>query len=676
MFALTLLVAVQAALRFDASTANDASNAKNRPVTKVVNLIKDMQEQLQKEAEEDQEVYEKLACWCETNDKEKTASIEEAESRITALTSSIEEGTAMSSRLNTEIKNLEKEIARNQESLDKATAMRQKELAEFNAEEKDVLQSIGALKSAIIALSKHHEFIQVPSETLINIAAMVQWQFHKHADMLQDIVTPHQRKAVSAFIQAPGDYFDAEPTFKQSYAPQSGAIFGILKQMKETFETNLSNSQKEEMTAQAAYQDLKAAKEEEIKSGEEQRDTKTQELADTDEKLAQDKQDIDDTRNSLSADQKFLMNLKETCQNADGEFEERTKSRQEEIKACGEALAILTSDDAHDTFSKTFNFVQVGSTSEEKKTRDSAAKVLLEAAKQTHSPRLSALASRVRLDAFTKVKAAIDEMITALLQEKKDEIKHKDFCTDGMNQNERETELKQRDIEELEAKIADLTSTIDELTKAIATLQAEIAEMQTQLKRAGEDREKENADFQTTVADQRASQQILNKALDVLKAVYAKKELMQIRAKQEPAGPPPPPGFKKYEKSGGAGGVLGMIEQIIRDAKQLEAEAIQAETDSQKAYESFVKDSNKSIEEKNRDITTKTEEKASKEADKTAAEEGKETAMNEAQQLSNENADLHKSCDFVLKNFDIRQEARDQEVEALRQAKAILSGMK
>merc|ERR1719248_212434 len=199
-----------------------------------------MQAQLQKEAEEDEEVYEKLACWCETNDKEKTAAIEEAESRITALTSAIEEGTATSSRLNTEIKNLEKEIAKNQESLDKATAMRQKELAEFNAEEKDVLQSIGALKSAIIVLSKHHEFIQVPSETLINIAAMLQWQFHKHGDMLKDIVTPHQRKAVSAFIQAPGDYFDAEPTFKQSYAPQSGAIFGILKQMKETFETNLS----------------------------------------------------------------------------------------------------------------------------------------------------------------------------------------------------------------------------------------------------------------------------------------------------------------------------------------------------------------------------------------------------------------------------------------------------
>merc|ERR1719191_2029488 len=121
--------------------------------------------------------------------------------------------------------------------------------------------------------------------------------------------------------------------------------------------------------------------------------------------------------------------------------------------------------------------------------RDSASKMLFTAAKKYSNPRLAALATRVRLDAFTKVKAAIDEMIEALLKEK-------DFCTEGLNTNERETELKQRDIAELEAKISDLTTQIDELTKAIATLESEIAEMQTQLKRAGEDREMENKDFQ------------------------------------------------------------------------------------------------------------------------------------------------------------------------------------
>merc|ERR1711866_25288 len=101
------------------------------------------------------------------------------------------------------------------------------------------------------------------------------------------VLTHSERKAANAFIQAPEDYFDASPTFKQSYAPQSGEIFGILRQMKETFEANLSDAQKEEMANQKAYEDLKAAKEAEIAAGQAQIDTKTQELADTDEKLAQ-----------------------------------------------------------------------------------------------------------------------------------------------------------------------------------------------------------------------------------------------------------------------------------------------------------------------------------------------------------------------------------------------------
>ena len=126
-------------------------------------------------------------------------------------------------------RNLEAEIAKNQEALDKATAIREKQLAEFNAEEKDLLQSIGALKSAIVVLSKHH----AAPEMLLDVAAVIQHQFKKHKDLLEEIVTPAQQKAVSAFVQAPGDYFDADPTFKQSYAPQSGEIFGILKQMKE-----------------------------------------------------------------------------------------------------------------------------------------------------------------------------------------------------------------------------------------------------------------------------------------------------------------------------------------------------------------------------------------------------------------------------------------------------------
>merc|ERR1711892_721903 len=145
---------------------------------------------------------------------------------------------------------------------------------------------------------------------------------------------------------------------------------------------------------------------------------------------------------------------------------------------------------------------------------------------------------------------------------------------------------------------------------------------------------------------------------------------------QEPAGPPPPPGFEAYKKNAAAGGVMGMIQQIINDAKAMEAEVIRSEEDAQKAYEVFVKDTNGSIDAKSKDIINKSESKAKAEGDRVEAKEDKEAVMLELEQLANYKAELHSSCDFVMKNFEIRQTARDEEIEALKQAKAILSGAK
>jgi len=92
--ALSLELAATSSLTFDVAAA------KNRPVSKVITLLKDMLKQLEKEAEEDEEIYDKMACWCETNDKEKTKSISDAEARISDLTTKIEELTASSARLN------------------------------------------------------------------------------------------------------------------------------------------------------------------------------------------------------------------------------------------------------------------------------------------------------------------------------------------------------------------------------------------------------------------------------------------------------------------------------------------------------------------------------------------------------------------------------------------------
>merc|ERR1719387_462004 len=260
------------------------------------------------------------------------------------------------------------------------------------------------------------------------------------------------------------------------------------------------------------------------------------------------------------------MNLKEKCQMTDQEWEERQKTRQLEIEAVSKALAVLSSDDAHDLFTKTFNPALLQKvSSQQSKRQEAASKLLSEVAKKLNSPRLTALAVRVRLDAFTKVKKAIDDMVAQLLKDKEDEIKHRDFCIGGMNENEKETEKNERTKKDLIQKIDDLTMEIDGLAKAIEQLKTEIAEMQVQMKRAGETREKENKEFQQTVADQRATQKLLAQALGVLKGFYDKKaKAMLLQAsKNGKAGPPPPPGFKAYKKNAASKGVMGMLEDII-----------------------------------------------------------------------------------------------------------------
>jgi chromosome segregation ATPase len=214
-----MLLSVQPALGFESSLTFDAEDTTKSPVSKVVNLLKDMLAQMEKEAEEDQDVYDKVTCWCETNDKEKTKSIADGEAKIKALTISIEEYTALSAQLNTEIKNLESEVAKNQKALDEATATRMKELAELQGEEKDMLGAISALKSAVTVLSKHNSaasLLQVVSSQEQMVAAKLGYVMQKHSELLKFHLTHSQRKEVMAFIQNP------QPG---SYAPQSGQIF-------------------------------------------------------------------------------------------------------------------------------------------------------------------------------------------------------------------------------------------------------------------------------------------------------------------------------------------------------------------------------------------------------------------------------------------------------------------
>jgi len=638
----------------------DVASAKNRPVSKVITLLKDMLATLDSEAKEDQAIYNSMACWCETNDKEKTKAIADAEDRIRLLQTAIEMGTAKAAKLDAEIKQLEKEIAANKEALATATTLREKELSEFNAEEKELLETIRALDEAVTTLSKHHQsFLEIPAVHRLNMAARLQQLTEKHQIQLLGRLSRSEEKVLSSFIQ--------QAPHLQEYAPQSGEIFGILKNMKETFEANLNDAQKDEARAQKAFEELRAAKEYEIDAGQKLALVKSEQLADTRDKLAVDKEDLRTTTDALSADEQFLLKLKEKCSLTDKEMEERMIHRQAEMSAVSKAIQILSTDDAKDLTSRTLGFLQVTDFGEAPR-RSKAAKFLTAASQKTHNRQLAALAVQVRLDAFTKVKAAIDKMIAELQTQQSQEALHRNNCITSLNTNKKDEQKNKQKKSDLEAKIDRLNDHIKQLTANIEQLGVEIFEVNVNLKRAGEDRERASKLFQTTIADQRETQALLTKALGVLQGFYAESLL------QAPVGPPPPPGFKELKKNAASGGVIKMIQMIINDAKAMEDESLKDESDSHAEYVAFVAESGASLKAKLRSETDQKEDRAKAEGDLAKASTNLDGTNTQLELVASEFKDLTESCDYVTKNFDVRQKARSEEISALRTAKAILSG--
>merc|ERR1719421_194795 len=284
---------------------------------------------------------------------------------------------------------------------------------------------------------------------------------------------------------------------------------------------------------------------------------------------------------------------------------------------------------------------------------------------------LSTLAVSVGLDSFTKIKEAMDKMVADLKKEQEEEVKFKSYCEKELNANEKQTFEKTEAKEDLIALIDKLTKLIKKLSEEIAAANAQIAETETAILKASQVREGENAEFQVIVADQRATQDILNKALARLKEFYKKAKggaLLQ-RAKQEP-----PVKFNSYKTNAGASPVIGMIEQIIEDSKALEGEGVAGETEAQASYETFVKDSNAVIKGLSDSVAAKTKASATAKEDTEQAKSDLESTVGQLESLALTAQDLHGECDWVLRNFVARQKARLDEIEAIGQAKGILSG--
>merc|ERR1719362_2848574 len=436
-------------------------------------------------------------------------------------------------------------------------------------------------------------------------------------------------KAAGAFLQQPRD------AAYESYSGRSSEIYGIMTQMLEEFEAELSQSQKDEVKAQADFAALSSAKKDQIAVAKEKLDDMEGEHAANIKALSDAKEDIKLTRDQRSADIEFLRNLKITCGDPDTQWERRSATRAAEIVAVSETIAILTEDDNRESLAKT-SFIET-STSVMAARRLQAAEALRRAAQAPEfeaddllaawhgrrgaapsigvaaGPRaqLSALAMTVQLDAFTKIKAMMDEMVAQLKTQQQEEVDFKAYCIKEFDETEKAVFAKNEEKKDLEAKIEKLQALIEKLGNEIKEAKAQIAETEVEVKKASEAREEENAEFQSTVADQRATQTILKKALTRLEDFYKKgKGKKLVLAQQEP-----PVKFNAYKDNAGASPVMGLIEQIMEDSKKVESESTTAEYKAQADYEVFVKDSTALIKSLTEAVVAKTKDSATAESE-------------------------------------------------------------
>jgi len=669
--------------------ARDGLRLSVNPIRRVVTMLQMMQNKIETEGKKEKELFDKFMCYCTNGRGQLEDSVEAAETKIPKVESDIKELGAEVVQLSADIEKAKVDRADAKAAIAEATGLREKEAAAYAKESGDYKANLAAMDKAIAAIEQGAggAFLQTTGATVIRKLSV-------QAEM-SDV----DRDVLSSFLSTDS---------QSDYAPQSGQITGILKQMRDTMQTDLDKSTADEQGALASFDALVAAKEKQINSLTKEIEDKMARLGDGGVKLSEMKEDLEDTTESLAEDKQFLADLDKQCKTKQGEWDVRCKLRTEEILAVADTIKILNDDDALELFKKTLpgsaSLLQVQVTTRAMKQQALAA---LNGVKGSYQINLISLALKGKKVSMVKVIKMVDDMVVLLGEEQKADEAKKEQCEKDID----ETEDKHK---ELNVAIADLEKATEETKESIATLTDEIAaltqgikDLDKQVADATETRKEEHEDYVTVLAGNSAAVELLGFAKNRLNKFYnpkmykeaPKRELTEeervtlnmggtLAPTAAPGGiagtgvglaqvapPPPPETFGAYsKKSEESNGVIAMIDSLIGDLEKEIQEMEFEEKDSQSEYENFVEDSANKRATDSKSLTDKEAAKADAEAALIKLGEETKDKMTENMNTMETLRDLHLDCDWLLQNFDTRKAARTGEVDALKKAKAVLSG--
>jgi len=648
-----------------------------------------MAKEIETDGEKDEEMHEKYICYCETNLKKLVDGVAALEEEIPQIEASIEEAVSTKAQLEADLVKHKKDREDAKAAIADATAQREKEKAAFDAEDAEDKANIAACGKAIKAIEKGMAggFLQSSAATTLKNIVI-------NRDMDR-----FSRMMLTDFLQS-----------SSGESGSTGEIVGILKQLLETMEKEHKEVVDEEAAAVAEFESLVDAKEKEIQAATEAIEAKTEKNGEYAVKIVNLKNDLEDAQESLGEDQKFTAELKKGCATAQTDYDSRVKGRAEELVAVQETIKILNDDDALDLFKKTLPSPSLLQVTDTRDIRDSALQALsgVQNSQKLGFIELALMGKKV---SFDKVIKMMDDMVVLLKEEQKDDEAQKEWCeTEFETSEDKEVDLKHK-LEGLTAAIEEMTEGIAKLTDEIKALEDGIVALDKSVAEATETRKEEHEEFVTVAAQNNAAVQLLGVAENRLNKFYnpsvykapQRRELTEEeriyvqsggadpRDAEEAAAaqtgiagtgvtafgqvaPPPPPATAGAYKKKDAGGPTALIQKLANELKmEIQANEMD-EKNAQEDYEELMAESASKRAADSKTITEKETQKAGLEGDLEAAKKDKKAAATDLMALGEYVAQLHGNCDFLLKNFDVRKEARSGEIDAIGKAKAVLSG--
>ncbi|CAE7255500.1 CRY2 [Symbiodinium natans] len=638
----------------------DAEEAGN-PIRKVVAMMEKMGKKIEEEGKHEEDLYDKFKCYCKKTIGELEASIQQQEYNP-VTPSDIEGREAEISSLEQEVSKLKEERISEEDTLKAAEVQRGKEHEHYMDEHAEDTQVVEQISQAQQALKTG------ASTALLQKAPML-----RAAD--RHLAAAEKQRLVS-FLS--GERMD--PSY----------VLGILGGMADDTKEEIVSDDKSEDAAVHTFEDLEGSKKVEISTLLEQFERKMKRIGELKVEVVNLKKSMEGAGQSLADDKKMLAELKSSCDAKAAAWEERQETRSKELIALQETVKILDSDESLDLFrSKAASLLQLAKKGDAKDKKDQALELVLKARREGR-PELNflALALSGRKVDFSKIVKKIDGMVQLLKTEQKDDESKKDYCGKEFHEAELKTKSTASAITSLSATVAQSKGAIGQLVTEIQSLQSGLTELDQSVAQAGENRKAEHQEFQELIASNSQAVQLLDLAKNRLNQFYNPSQFVDtttknpfdpyafLQASSRKVEAPPDTFDGGYQsKMSESHGVFSMIAQLKADIEQEMALAKSDEATSQKDYEKTLADA---AEKREADVTL-AQEKAKTKADlETDLSDDKSELANkkkEASVVEQVVGNLHKECDWLLKNFDLRAQARAEEKENLVQAKTVLSSM-